>query len=451
MMFLKKEEVFKQICSASLQGTLGLFAGSGFTKALLEDSHEYSAYNWGELLEECCEEMNVETDILKNKGSYPEIASKICKQHSINEGQDISESISLLKTTIAKAVTAYPREETQDQYAEYFEKLSFNWIVTTNYDTMIEALLPGKAFPLSPKDSFIKIQNLTPVYHIHGIKTNPESIIITNEDYVSLFRPNDYRQSRLPFLIKESLILMVGYAFGDMNVIAAVDWSKNVYTNLIEDYDFPIIQLLYTESPKDKPYYDSSGIIVYEISSIKNFFDDLSIFMDKYREAYNKKINLVYDKIAYFTLETNENVSEFIQNQNIRIDTISFIENLSREFQYIYPNYISFLRRVISELKNAAAPYGAFEAYNQRLIVLLDILENMSLRHMPTAFFQLIADSLNSLACYIGDTQGKSYSAHNTWNERKSSIPEDTIAELKNYDDAKAWGISDLNRLLQGL
>lgn len=49
------EEIFEQICSASLQETLGLFAGSGLTKALLEDSDEYSSYNWSELLEECCE------------------------------------------------------------------------------------------------------------------------------------------------------------------------------------------------------------------------------------------------------------------------------------------------------------------------------------------------------------------------------------------------------------
>ena len=102
MTFLRKEEVFEQICSASLNGTLGLFAGSGLTKALLADSHEYSSYTWSELLEKCCAQMNVEPDILKSRGSFPEIASMICKQHSINENKSIEESISLLKTTIAR-------------------------------------------------------------------------------------------------------------------------------------------------------------------------------------------------------------------------------------------------------------------------------------------------------------------------------------------------------------
>lgn len=451
VIFLKKEEVFEQICSASLQGTLGLFAGSGLTKALMENSKHYKAYTWGELLEVCCEEMNVDVGILKNKGSYPEIATKICKQHSINEEIQLSESISLLKSIIAKIVTVYPEKEIQDKFSEYFDKLDFKWIITTNYDKMIETLLPGKALPISPEDSFIKIQNLTPVYHIHGINTNPDSIIITNEDYVSLFRPNDYRQSRLPFLIKESLVLMVGYSFGDLNVITAVDWSENVYTNLIKGYDFPIIQLLYKESPKDKPYYDPSGIIIYEISSISDFFSELLDFYEDYSSAYDEKIESIFQKMDYFTLETDENVSEFINDKSKRIVTIKFIEDLSLEFRFVYPNYISFLKRVIKKLEKEAEPYGAFEAYNRRLIVLLDIINNMSLQYMPTAFFLLLADSLNSLAHYIGDTPGKSYKAYETWSSKKVSIPKDMITALKKYVDTKYWETSRLKELLQGL
>lgn len=40
---------------------------------------------------------------------------------------------------------------------------------------------------------------MIPIYHIHGVCNIPDSIVITNEDYAYMFRPNDYRQARLPF------------------------------------------------------------------------------------------------------------------------------------------------------------------------------------------------------------------------------------------------------------
>ena len=43
---LTKEKVFEMICKATRINTLGLFIGSGFTKAVLENSTECHAYTW---------------------------------------------------------------------------------------------------------------------------------------------------------------------------------------------------------------------------------------------------------------------------------------------------------------------------------------------------------------------------------------------------------------------
>ena len=451
MKFLEKEEVFKQICSASLQGTLGLFAGAGLTKALLEDQHEYQSYSWGELLKTCCAQMDVNLDVLERSKSYPELASMICKEHAVSKDVAIAESVALLKATIAKIITAYPPESVQKTFKEYFDKLNFEWIVTTNYDTMIEALLPGRAFPLTRGNSFIKINHLTPVYHMHGIKTDPDSIIITNEDYVSLFRPNDYWQSRLPFLMKESLVLMIGYAFGDINVITAVDWSKNVYNGAAAGCDLQtqIVQLLYTSNPKEKPYHDASGIIIFEIDDLNTLFDDLIAFFNNHKCEYDKKAKVVHEYIESFSSD-DDYISEFINEKSFREKVIKEVDSLPPEFQYIYPSYISFLKRVNQILREKSSKSGAFEAYNEHLILLLDIIENMSKRHMPVAFFQLVADSLDLLAYHIGDSIGKAWSAYATWNERKNSIPKDFLVELNHYTAAK-FGSSKLQKLIQDL
>lgn len=449
MDFLSKEEVFEQILGASFQGTLGLFAGSGFTKAMLSDSSEYNAYDWKELLYKCCKDLNVSEEVMQSKGSYPEIASMICKQYSINEEINISKSVQVLKESIAKTVLSYPSDTTKQFYSGLFSKLKFNWVITTNYDTLIETLIPDKAFSISPNDSFIKTENLIPIYHIHGIRTYPESIIITNEDYVSLFRPNDYRQSRLPFLIKESLVLMIGYGFGDINVITAIDWSKHVYTNVTEGYDFPIIQILYKENPKDKPYRDPSGIIIFETNDLRCFFSELMEFYKEYERKYDNKCKEVFEYMQFFKQDTDSNIESFIRKQPKRLEVVKFVEDLSLEFRYIYPSYISFLRRVINVLISDAEPYGAFEAYQRRLEVLLDILENMTYKNMPTAFFQLVADSFFDLAYYIGTNLGQSFSAERTWNGRKDRIPRETVIALKEYAYSRGHGNSNMDELLR--
>jgi len=260
------------------------------------------------------------------------------------------------------------------KFKEYFDNMNINWIVTTNYDTILESILTGKCLPLGPQECFYKIHDLIPIYHIHGIRTDPYNIIITNEDYVSLFRPNDYRQSRLPFLIKESIVLMIGYGIGDINVISALDWSKNVYTNLNKNYDAKIIQLLYTDSPKDKPYEDSYGVIIMETNNISEFLEQLNYYYNSYLEEYLSKKDKIKDYMSLFIEKDDGDTDLFISDRTYRIELIQYIANLNIEFSYIYPSYMSFLQKVISELNSRSSYRWAFSAYDEKLKVLIDIL-----------------------------------------------------------------------------
>lgn len=436
-----REDIYKAICRASRLNTLGLFVGSGFTKAVLENDMTYEAYSWAELLEKCCKSMNINEDMLKSTGSYPEIASKMCKQYSSDNDCNYSDAVAELKKIICELVSVFPNKKIQEKYFTNFDKLNANWIVTTNYDTVLESILLGKALPISPKDYFVKVADMIPIYHIHGIRSMPDSIVITNEDYACLFRPNDYRQARLPFLMKESLVVMLGYGLGDINVLTAVDWSNNVFTNTNENYDFPIIQLLRKTQPKDNPYIDESGLTILEIESLDKFLDDFNEYFPKYQENYDKVIQHISKHISIFNDCTNENINNFIQKECYRLEIINFVSSLSKEFSYIYNSYLSFLRAIISELNELSRPDGAFRAYDKKLIVILDILENVQLVKMPTSFFTYIADAFDSVAHYVGNNNGQSWSAYITWNNRKTKIPKDTVNELRRYCKSGSWGV----------
>lgn len=448
-----KDDLYKIICNASFLGTLGLFVGSGFTKSVLEDDMDYDAYTWAELLEECCYKMNVDKSIMKSNASYPEIASKICKQRSINE-ETISyqEAINEMKSLIAELTTAYPLKIVQEKYSKWFEQLDLNWIVTTNYDTILESILCGKALSITPDSCFTKVKGLIPIYHIHGIRSIPSSIVITNEDYTYLFRPNDYRQARLPFLIKESLVLMIGYALGDINVVTAVDWSKNVFTNTNENYDFPIIQLLYKSDPKDAPYIDDSGIIIFEIDSLENFFKELSEYFVSYEEEYMKLVTSINDYITLFSESSDADIMRFIDDIDFRNNIIDFVASLNHEFSYIYISYLGFLRSVVKKLNELSEPKGAFEAYNKKLIVLLDILTKVPLKKMPTSFFSFVAIALDSVAHYTGTYMGQSWTAFDTWNHRKHTLPKEIVEELWTVVKSSQWNYyNDLKTLLKSI
>ncbi|MBO1912124.1 SIR2 family protein, partial [Microvirga sp. 3-52] len=163
------------------------------------------------------------SSIYKTGISYPEISTLICDKYASDNNIPYEEAKFLFKSKVCELTNWYPDSEQRGIYSEYLELMDPKWIITTNYDLVIESLLTGRCLSLSPQDYLTSPKEAIPVYHLHGIRHNPESIIITQEDYVKLFRPNEYRQIKLALTIKESTSLILGYGLGDVNVLSAVD------------------------------------------------------------------------------------------------------------------------------------------------------------------------------------------------------------------------------------
>lgn len=433
MSICTQKELFDTICLAVEQETLGLFIGSGFTKALLCDNEVYQAYSWRELLKKSAENLEVDLPEEDWNITYPEIASKICKKHSEQNEIEYSISVNALKEKIADLTAVYPTERTREIYSEYLSALNCSWIVTTNYDTLIESVLGGQALTLSPGDSFYKVKNVTPVYHIHGCRNDYENIVITNEDYAKLFRPNDYRQARLPFLIKESTMLMVGYALGDINVLTACDWARNVYVTKTSQKS-EIIQLLYKEKdPSPEPYLNEDGIIVYEIDDLMAFFFQLNEHRKKFHKTYKKLQEKFFTVTEIFNTASTEDIEKFIDDHEWRIKTVMLGDVSSNSLGQISNGYHKFLKNVFAFLDKQCGEYGNFEAYDKKLKIILDILQHVSVRAMSSVIFTTSASALVKMARYIGNNCGQSFSAYRTWQKRVNSLPQVVVDELRAY------------------
>lgn len=101
---LSREDVFETICKAARSNTLGLFIGSGFTKAVLANDNEHKAYDWKELLRESCDRMGIERDVLNEGMPYPQIASTICHEYVQTRKISLKDAERKLKMTIADLV-----------------------------------------------------------------------------------------------------------------------------------------------------------------------------------------------------------------------------------------------------------------------------------------------------------------------------------------------------------
>lgn len=442
-----REEVLKFISKSASFGNLGLFIGAGFSKAVLNDKNDDIALSWGELLSKCSIKMDVEYDKIWKEGvGYPEIATSICESHSINKHSSYEDSLRILKREICALTSWYPDKEKRDQFSQNLLSLDSSWIITTNYDLIIESLLTGKSITLGPEDQLISSKNTIPVYHLHGVRLNPESIIISQEDYVALFRPNEYRQIKLALTIKESTVLILGYGLGDVNVLTALDWSKNVFKKEHQSYPHDIIQVLRKSNPKSTPYRDKNGILLLETSELNSFFAEFAdireIEIEKEAKEF-KKLN----KLANLLNDPQQStIDKFIDEEDFRGNVL----NILSDFQiHIISGFVSFLDKCIDETWSRSLPSGAFEGYNNNLIIILDVLTTFSVDSIPPALFETAAYGLQRVGLFINENgireAGTSWSASTTWKNRKTELSQDMIDELKNYSE------QHLNQRLQRL
>jgi signal recognition particle subunit SEC65 len=428
---LTRQEVIEFISDSATYGNLGSFIGAGFSKAVLNDGMSDIALSWGELLEKVAEELEIDYKRLWKEGvGYPEIASKICESYCEDNNKTYQEALRCVKKEIAKLTSWYPDKEQRAKFSPLLKKLNLSWVITTNYDLVIESLLTGNSVPLGPNDPLMAPSGVVPVFHLHGIRTNPDEIIIVQEDYVGLFRPTQYRQIKLALMIKESTMLILGYGLGDVNVLTALDWSKNVFKGEPENYPNDVIQIVKKDKPKKKPYRDRNSIVVVETSSLEDFFKEFSKVRHIKLEEESKKDKSLRELATKLDNPDESTIENFIDDVEFRKEVLEILSTFSND---LISGFVSFLNKCIDETWIRSEPNGAFEAYAANLTMILDILTSFSLKQMPPALFETTAYALQRVGYFVGDKYGRSFAAKKIWDSRKSELSEELVAELKSF------------------
>jgi hypothetical protein len=389
---------------------------------------ESIAKSWGELLETCAEHFKVRFKSINKPGnSYPQIASDLVRLIARKQKSSVEEAEAELKQIIADRTSLYPESKARKKYNGYFGILNPKWIITTNYDTVIESILTGVGHSLSPENQLLAPAGKIPVYHLHGIRTNPSSIVITQEDYVALFRPNQYRQQRLPLTIKESVTLLIGYGLGDFNVLTALDWSKNVFKQSTS-YQHEMIQLVYSETPNPTPY-QRDGIHILEFDDLSKCMQEICVYVGRRKIEATKEAKRLKRIEKKYADPSEEMIDSFLANANARK---KLLRRLKDSKHYYINGYLELLSRALDRVWMKARETNQFHEYNNYLCILLEITENIDFDSSPPALIQTISYGLDRVGYYVGPSRGEANAAYKTWLKRGPKLPTNTLKELAN-------------------
>ncbi|WP_337186547.1 SIR2 family protein [Phenylobacterium sp.] len=212
-----------------------LFVGSGFSRRYL------GLEDWAGLLARFCGPIR-EFGYYSSKadGDLPRAASFMAEDYNewwwgaadtassrAAHGARVKSKSDALKVDIARYISTLSVEtarnsEFGDEIGS-FSKIAVDGIITTNWDFLIEELFPDfRVFVGQQELLFSNPQSIGEIYKIHGSVSDPESLVLTAEDYQEFSSKNPYLAAKLVTIFVEHPIIFLGYSITDPHIRAII-------------------------------------------------------------------------------------------------------------------------------------------------------------------------------------------------------------------------------------
>lgn len=114
-----------------------------------------------------------------------------------------------------------PDNDLLKQELSIFGQAVIDGIITTNWDLLIERLFPEYRVFVGQEDVlFGNPQGIGEIYKIHGTCIEPNTLVLTTEDYSQFDDRNPYLAAKLLATFVEHPVLFLGYSISDPNVLS---------------------------------------------------------------------------------------------------------------------------------------------------------------------------------------------------------------------------------------
>jgi hypothetical protein len=113
--------------------------------------------------------------------------------------------------------TAAGSQELQEELLA-LKRVAPHAVITTNYDNLLEPIFPKYEVVVGQKVFRQSTLVVGEVFKIHGSLSEPESMVLTKEDYDDFNRNKKYLSAKLLTYFAEHPLLFIGYKAGDPNI-----------------------------------------------------------------------------------------------------------------------------------------------------------------------------------------------------------------------------------------
>jgi hypothetical protein len=242
-----------------------LFVGSGFSRRYL------GLGDWAGLLQHFCKPIkDFGYYSSKANGDLPVAASYMAQDYnewwwSAPELEDnrarfsgiVKGSADALKVEIANYLAQYSLEDARK--SEFggeiaaLSKIAVDGVITTNWDFFLDELFPDyKVFVGQEELLFANPQSIGEIYKIHGSASDPQSLVLTAEDYAQFNDRNPYLAAKLVTIFVEHPIIFFGYSITDPHIRALISSiAKCLPQNKIDAFQQNLIFIQRTKGDEE--------------------------------------------------------------------------------------------------------------------------------------------------------------------------------------------------------
>ena len=327
-----------------------LFVGSGFSRRYLD------LPTWENLLKEMVKRLSLTKpfEYYKSKAnsSMPEVAkligddfndiwweNNLFEESRKNFQAEANSKYSPIKYEISKRIlenTDFVNNDNIAQEIKLLKKINIDAIITTNWDTLCETLFPDfSKYVVQEELIFSELLSIGEIYKIHGCATQPNSLILTSDDYNDFENRNPYLAAKLLTLFAENPIIFIGYSIDDPNIQSILrSIIKCITKDKVEKLKDRFIFCQWQSEEIESQFLDSQLFISETIVPIKSI--KLSSFIDLFTVLANHKRKLPIKVLKQMKGMIYDFVKTNDSKQKVYIpDSLENIENLHKaEFVY---------------------------------------------------------------------------------------------------------------------
>lgn len=212
-----------------------LFVGSGMSRRYL------GVENWEELLAKFSgligesftkTRSRADGDLTKTASILAEMYSEKWWDSDIKGDKEERYSHHLLKmdSPLKIEVADYLKDAHNnliDLYEEEIELLrssKIDGIITTNWDLFLETTFDGFSKFIGQDGLFLsRSHGIAEIYKVHGCASDPNSLVLTSEDYDRFRKKNPYLSSKLLTIFIEHPIIFLGYSLTDPHILEILE------------------------------------------------------------------------------------------------------------------------------------------------------------------------------------------------------------------------------------